>query len=209
MPADYYELLGVHRDASQDEIKRAYRQRARELHPDTNPNDPSAEAQFKEITVAYETLSDPERRRRYDMFGPEGAAAGAGGDPFGFGGGVSDIFEAFFGGGGGGFGRGGFSGQAGPPRGSDLEVVADIDFETAVFGGEDDITVRTAVACEDCEATGAKTGVGIGPGGGVKRGDIGLGGEAACCSPVNRGAFAVCNAGSSAVRSRERSSSID
>jgi molecular chaperone DnaJ len=158
MPTDYYELLGVHRDASQDEIKRAYRQRARELHPDTNPNDPSAEAQFKEITVAYETLSDPERRRRYDTFGPEGAAAGAGGDPFGFGGGISDIFDAFFGGGSGGFGRGGFGGQAGPPRGADLEIVADIEFETAVFGGEEDITVRTALACETCQANGAAPG---------------------------------------------------
>jgi molecular chaperone DnaJ len=158
MPTDYYELLGVHRDASQDEIKRAYRQRARELHPDTNPNDPSAEAQFKEITVAYETLSDPERRRRYDTFGPEGAAAGAGGDPFGFGGGISDIFDAFFGGGSGGFGRGGFGGQAGPPRGADLEIVADIEFETAVFGGEEDITVRTALACETCQASGAAPG---------------------------------------------------
>ncbi len=158
MPTDYYELLGVHRDASQDEIKRAYRQRARELHPDTNPDDPSAEAQFKEITVAYETLSDPERRRRYDTFGPEGAAAGAGGDPFGFGGGISDIFDAFFGGGSGGFGRGGFGGQAGPPRGADLEIVADIEFETAVFGGEEDITVRTALACETCQASGAAPG---------------------------------------------------
>ena len=161
MPADYYELLGVHRDASQDEIKRAYRQRARELHPDTNPNDPAAESQFKEITVAYETLSDPDRRRRYDMFGPEGAAAGAGGaagDAFGFGGGLGDIFDAFFGGGSGGFGRGGFGGQAGPPRGSDLEIVADIEFETAVFGGEEDITIRTAIACETCHASGAAPG---------------------------------------------------
>jgi molecular chaperone DnaJ len=158
MPADYYELLGVRRDASPEEIKRAYRQRARDLHPDTNPDDPSAEAQFKEITVAYETLSDPERRRRYDMFGPESAAAGAGGDPFGFGGGISDIFDAFFGGGSGGFGRGGFGGQSGPPRGSDLEVVADIEFETAVFGGEEDITVRTAVACETCQVSGAAPG---------------------------------------------------
>jgi molecular chaperone DnaJ len=161
MPSDYYELLGVRRDASQDEIKRAYRQRARELHPDTNPEDPTAEAQFKEVTVAYETLSDPERRRRYDMFGPEGAAAAAAsGDPFGFSGGISDIFDAFFGGGGGGsgFGRSGFGGQSGPPRGSDLEIVADIEFETAVFGGEEDITVRTAIACEACEATGAAPG---------------------------------------------------
>jgi len=158
MPADYYELLGVHRDATQDEIKRAYRQRARELHPDTNPDDPAAEAQFKEITVAYETLSDPERRQRYDRFGPEGAAAGVAGDPFGFGGGIGDIFDAFFGGGSGGFGRGGFAGQAGPPRGSDLEIVADIAFETAVFGGEQDLTVRTAVACDACQATGASPG---------------------------------------------------
>jgi molecular chaperone DnaJ len=155
MPADYYELLGVHRDATQDEIKRAYRQRARELHPDTNPDDPTAESQFKEITVAYETLSDPERRQRYDTFGPEGAAGGVSGDPFGFGGGIGDIFDAFFGGAGGGFGRGG---QTGPPRGADLEIVADIEFETAVFGGEQDITVRTAVACETCLATGASPG---------------------------------------------------
>ncbi len=154
MPADYYELLGVHRDATQDEIKRAYRRRARELHPDTNPDDPEAEALFKEVTLAYETLSDPERRRRYDMFGPEGAAAAAG-DPFGFGGGIGDIFEAFFGGGG--FGRAG-AGTTGPPRGTDLELVVDIDFETAVFGGEQDITVRTAVACDVCQATGAAPG---------------------------------------------------
>jgi len=154
MAADYYELLGVQRDATQDEIKRAYRRRARELHPDTNPDDPEAEARFKEVTVAYETLSDPERRRRYDMFGPEGAAAAAAGDPFGFGGGLGDIFDAFFGSSG--FGRGG--GPAGPPRGTDLEVVAEVDFETAVFGGEQDITVRTAVACETCQATGAAPG---------------------------------------------------
>jgi molecular chaperone DnaJ len=158
MPADYYELLGVHRDATQAEIKRAYRQRARELHPDTNPEHPEAEAQFKEITVAYETLSDPERRSRYDMFGPESAATAAGGDPFGFGSGLGDIFDAFFGGSGGGFGRGGFGGQSGPPHGSDLEIVAEIEFETAVFGGEQDITVRTAVACEACQATGAAPG---------------------------------------------------
>ena len=157
---DYYELLGVRRDASQDDLKRAYRQRARELHPDTNPDDPEAETKFKEITRAYETLSDPERRRRYDMFGEEGAAAAAGGDPFGFSGGfgnIGDIFDAFFGSGGGGNPFGG-GGRSGPPRGQDLEVVADIDFELAVFGGEHSVSVRTAIACETCQATGASPG---------------------------------------------------
>jgi molecular chaperone DnaJ len=153
MTADYYELLGVRRDASPDEIKRAYRALALKLHPDTNP-DPEATAQFKEIALAYETLSDPERRARYDRFGPEGVG-GAGGDPFGFGGGgLGDLFDAFFGG-----GQGGFGGrQGGPPRGVDLEVVAEIDFEVAVFGGQETVSVRTAAACEACQATGAEAG---------------------------------------------------
>ena len=152
---DFYELLGVGRDATQDAIKRAFRKRAMELHPDANPDDPEAETQFKEVALAYETLSDPERRQRYDMFGPEGVAAtGAGGFDTGFGS-LGDIFDAFFGGGATGFGGGG---RGGPPRGQDLEVVADIDFEKAVFGGEHAITVRTAVACETCEATGAAPG---------------------------------------------------
>jgi len=150
---DYYELLEVSRGATAEEIKRAYRRRARELHPDANPGDAEAEARFKEVAQAYETLSDPERRQRYDRFGPEGAAQG-GGPGFG-GGGLGDLFDAFFGGNP--FG-GGDAGPSGPPRGADLEVVLDLSFEEAVFGTQAPVTVRTAVPCDDCEATGAAPG---------------------------------------------------
>ena len=156
MPADYYELLGVSRNATQDEIKRAYRRLARELHPDTGHGDPEQETRFKEVARAYEVLRDPDKRRRYDMFGPEGDGANgaAAGDPFGFGG-IGDVFEAFFGGSP--FaGRG--RGPAGPPRGSDLEVVAELDFEQAVFGCQHGVVVRTAVECSTCGATGGANG---------------------------------------------------
>ncbi len=155
--ADLYELLGVARTANADDIKKAYRRKARELHPDANPDDPSAEDRFKEVARAYEVLSDPEMRARYDQFGEAGlgGAAGSGqGDFFGTGG-LGDIFEAFFGGAG--FG-GGQRGPAGPPRGQDLEVMADIAFEQAVFGGNIPVSVRTAVACEPCAGSGAAAG---------------------------------------------------
>ncbi|MEM7325587.1 MAG: molecular chaperone DnaJ [Actinomycetota bacterium] len=144
---DYYQLLGVDRSASQDEIKRAYRKLARELHPDANPDDPDAEARFKQVAEAYEALGDPEKRARYDRFGSSGARGG--GDPFG-GGGLGDLFDAFF-------NTGGRS-EAGPQRGADLEVVAQLTLEDVVRGVAKDVTVRTAVACDTCEATGAAPG---------------------------------------------------
>ena len=154
MATDYYELLGVSRTATADEIKRAFRRLARELHPDTGHGDPEAEAKFKQVAHAYEVLSDPEKRRRYDAFGPDGAGATTGGEPFaGFGGGLGDVFEAFFGG-----SPFGARAPSGPPRGADLEVVAELDFTEAVFGCEHQVSVRTAVACAACAATGAADG---------------------------------------------------
>lgn len=166
MATDYYELLGVSRAATADELKRAYRRLARELHPDTNA-DPTAEERFKEVGLAYEVLSDPARRRRYDQVGPEGAARGAGGDPFsgfggGAGGGLGDIFDAFFGAGAGGGGGGPFGGQgrtqAGPPPGADMEMAVQISFEEAVFGVAKEVTLRAPVRCGTCDGSGAKPG---------------------------------------------------
>jgi molecular chaperone DnaJ len=153
--ADYYELLGVPRNASPDEIKKAYRKRARELHPDANPGDAPAEEQFKAVAQAYEVLSDPDSRARYDRFGESGASGPNIGDVFG-GGGLGDLFDAFFSGGSGFGGRGG--GPAGPPRGQDLEVVADISMEQAVFGATMPVSVRTAVRCDECSGSGAAEG---------------------------------------------------
>jgi molecular chaperone DnaJ len=152
---DLYELLGVAKDASDEELKRAYRQKARELHPDTNPDDPEAEAEFKQVTVAYEVLSDPERRRQYDLFGLQGLLGGQGGpewQTFGEGG-LGDLFEAFFG------AMGATRrGPGGHGPGPDAEVTLRLTLSEAAFGAERTLEVRLPVACESCGATGASPG---------------------------------------------------
>ncbi|HZU78729.1 MAG TPA: DnaJ domain-containing protein, partial [Acidimicrobiales bacterium] len=151
---DYYALLGVRPDASDDEIKSAYRRKARELHPDSTGGDPEAEARFKECTRAYEVLRDPERRARYDRFGPEGVDAPMGGmgDAF-FGQSFGDIFDAFFGG-----ATAGGRRRSGPVRGSDAEVVIELDFREAVFGAPREVTVEQPVTCATCTGSGARPG---------------------------------------------------
>jgi molecular chaperone DnaJ len=157
--ADYYELLGVPRTATAEEIKKAYRRKAREFHPDANPDDAEAAEQFKQVARAYQVLSDDQQRARYDRYG-EAGVGGAGAGPSAedlFGGGLGDIFETFFGGGspfGGGRGRG----PTGPPRGQDMEVIADITFEQAVFGDEIDVSLKLPVRCGDCDGSGAGQG---------------------------------------------------
>ena len=152
MERDHYEVLGVDRDADAAEVKSAYRRLARQHHPDANDGDSAAESEFKAVAASYKVLSDPEARQSYDRFGHDGPSAGMAGDPFG---GINDIFESFFGGGGVG---GGGRRRSGPRPGEDLETTILVDFEEAVFGSEEEITVRTAVACTSCEATGRTPG---------------------------------------------------
>ncbi|HZB39633.1 MAG TPA: molecular chaperone DnaJ [Ilumatobacter sp.] len=157
--ADYYELLGVSRSATAEDLKKAYRKRARELHPDSNPGDPAAAERFKEVSRAYAVLSDDEQRARYDRFGEAGVGGQSGvpnmEDLFG-GGGLGDIFDAFFGGGSP-FG-GGRRGPSGPPRGQDMEVAVTITFEQSVFGDQIPVDVRLPQRCAECNGSGAGEG---------------------------------------------------
>ena len=153
---DLYDILGIARDASADEVKRAYRRLAREFHPDVN-GDPQAEARFKQVTSAYETLSDPSRRRQYDLFGSTGPA-GHGPDLFPFGD-MGDVFDVFFGGGFGGGGRRQRTRRASRVRrGEDLFVPMTLTFEEAVFGVRREVEVDTMVECPTCLGTGCARG---------------------------------------------------
>lgn len=163
---DYYEVLGVEKSASADEIKKAYRKKAKQYHPDLNPGDKEAEAKFKEANEAYEVLSDDQKKARYDQFGHAGVDPnyGAGG---GFGGGfggfgddidLGDIFSSFFGGGGG-FGGGGRRANPNAPRrGEDLQSTVTISFEEAAKGCKRKVDVNRVDVCPDCNGSGAQKG---------------------------------------------------
>ncbi|MHB8189774.1 MAG: molecular chaperone DnaJ [Ferrimicrobium sp.] len=147
---DYYEVLGVGREAPSEDIKRAYRKLARQLHPDVNGGDKSAEERFKLVTEAYDTLSDQEKRRQYDLYGAQGQDAFGGGGPFAPN--FSDIFQSVFGGG---FAGGG---SPGPRRGEDIETEVKLSFEEAVFGMQREISLRMPTTCSTCSGSGAKVG---------------------------------------------------
>jgi len=153
---DYYEILGVSRNASTEDIKKAYRKKARQYHPDANPDDPNAEAKFKELSEAYVVLSDPEKRSNYDNFGHAGVDGqgfgGFGGFQGGFGdfGGLGDIFEMFFG--------SGTRRRAGPERGADIRVDLEITLKEAAFGLEREVKVPRVEECSTCGGSGAAAG---------------------------------------------------
>lgn len=147
---DYYEVLGVQRNAQPDEIKKAFRKLARQYHPDVN-REPGAEATFKEINEAYEVLSDPEKRALYDRYGHNAPSGGMAGDPFG-GDPFGTIFEAFFG------GQAQRGAQRGPQRGADLRYTLSLTFEEAIFGTEKEIEFRRLNTCAACRGSGAEPG---------------------------------------------------
>ncbi|RCK54032.1 molecular chaperone DnaJ [Thalassospira profundimaris] len=161
---DYYELLGVSKDASAAELKSAYRKMAVKYHPDKNPGDTAAEAKFKEVSEAYDVLKDPDKRAAYDRFGHaafEQGGAGGGGGPFGAGGfggfgggGFADVFDEIFGAMGGGGGRRGSS----PNRGADLRYNMAISLEDAFQGKKSEITIPGSVQCDACDGSGAEAG---------------------------------------------------
>jgi molecular chaperone DnaJ len=162
MPRDYYEVLGVGRGADETEIKRAFRRLARELHPDTNSEDPRAEEKFKEAAEAYEVLADADRRRQYDAYGHEGLRSGGYAPNFEGFGSVSDLFSAFFGSGGFetafGTGRGQRGGQV---QGADVVVAVAIDLGQAARGETVEVSYEADVRCEHCHGNGAEPGTPI------------------------------------------------
>ncbi len=163
---DYYEVLGVKRGATEDELKKAYRKLARRYHPDVNPGDKAAEEKFKEISEAHEVLADPEKRKQYDALGHaafEGFRPGPGGGREGFGGGFgpgagfdfSDLFGDLF-------GQGGGFRPASPRRGADLEYEMEVGFREAVLGTEKEISYRRSAPCPECSGKGYQAGTGGG-----------------------------------------------
>lgn len=162
MARDYYATLGVSSDATQEQIKRAYRKLARELHPDVNKEE-GTEERFREVTTAYEVLSDPKKRQVVDLGGDPmasgaDAAGGAGGDPFAGFGGLGDIMDAFFGGGSGGGSAGGRGPRSRVQPGSDALLHLELTLEECATGVNRDITVDTAVVCETCDGGGSRAG---------------------------------------------------
>ncbi len=154
---DYYEILGIERSASADEIKKAYRKLAKKYHPDMNPGDKEAEERFKEVNEANDVLSDPQKRENYDRFGSAEGPQGFGGGGSGFGGGfggfdMGDIFESFFSGG------GGARRRNGPERGDDIAVKVMISFEEAVFGCKKEVSFNRYEKCSNCNGSGAEKG---------------------------------------------------
>lgn len=156
---DYYEVLGLQKGASDEEIKKAFRKSALKYHPDRNPGDKEAEEKFKEMNEAYQVLSDPQKKAQYDQYGTTDFGAGGfgGGQGFDFSdfGGFGDIFENIFGGGG---GFGGRKQKNGPERGADIEYTLTMTFEEACFGVEKEISINRSENCEKCSGTGAKPG---------------------------------------------------